>query len=580
MKIAIKEKLIKVMNETRQCQNCKKEFVIEQEDFNFYEKIKVPPPTWCPECRMIRRMLFRNERSLYKQDCDLCKKSTISMYAPENKYVVYCNDCYISDKWNPLDYGKKYDFSRTFFEQLGELFKTFPRRALYQDFAVNSEYTNQSVYMKNCYLCFGGHHYEDCTYCAQNFFLKNCLDVDFSHKSEFCFESLHLANCFRVRFGYYSENCMDSWFIYGCKNCSNCIGCTNLIGKSYCIFNEQYSKEEYEKKIKETDLSDRENLEKMEKEFWENSLKFPRKYANIKNIVNSTGDDLEQIRNCEYVFSVSEAENIKYTFFSPTGAKDCLDLDHSGLGTSETYELHSGFGDNRVFFSNRVYYSHNVEYSDDCYNDEYLFACAGLRKKQYCILNKEYNKEEYFALVEKIKKHMDDMSYEDKKGRVFGYGEYFPIEIMPFSYNDSVVCEYFPLTKEEILEKGYKYKEPEIKNYKPTLLSHQLPKIENTNEDILKEIIQCEHMGRCNQRCTTAFRIIQNELNICKVLSIPLPKLCPNCRHMDRMNFLNPPKLYHRKCMKEGCPNEFETSYAPERPEIIYCERCYQQEVY
>jgi hypothetical protein len=32
--------------------------------------------------------------------------------------------------------------------------------------------------------------------------------------------------------------------------------------------------------------------------------------------------------------------------------------------------------------------------------------------------------------------------------------------------------------------------------------------------------------------------------------------------------------------MKEGCNNTFETSYAPERPEIVYCERCYQGEVY
>ncbi|MFH1193084.1 MAG: hypothetical protein V1656_02080 [Candidatus Jorgensenbacteria bacterium] len=27
------------------------------------------------------------------------------------------------------------------------------------------------------------------------------------------------------------------------------------------------------------------------------------------------------------------------------------------------------------------------------------------------------------------------------------------------------------------------------------------------------------------------------------------------------------------------CPNEFETSYAPERKEIVYCESCYNAEV-
>ncbi|KKT07962.1 MAG: hypothetical protein UV85_C0003G0087 [Candidatus Nomurabacteria bacterium GW2011_GWB1_43_19] len=30
--------------EIKTCQNCKKDFMIEPEDFNFYEKIKVPPP--------------------------------------------------------------------------------------------------------------------------------------------------------------------------------------------------------------------------------------------------------------------------------------------------------------------------------------------------------------------------------------------------------------------------------------------------------------------------------------------------------------------------------------------------------
>ena len=264
------------------------------------------------------------------------------MYALENKYIVYCNHCYNSDKWDPLDYGRDYNFSKTFFEQINDLFKAIPRRALFQDFAENSDYTNQSVYMKNCYLCFGGHHYEDSSYCAQNFFLKDCLDVDFSNKSELCFESIYLINCFRVRFGYYSNNCMDSWFIYGCRNCSNCIGCTNLMNKTYCIFNKQYSKEEYEKKVKEMNLSERENLEKMKKEFWQYSLDFPRKYANIKNIVNSTGNDLEQVRNCHYVFSGTEDENVSYSFFVPTG-EDCFDLDHVGLGTSESYELHSGF---------------------------------------------------------------------------------------------------------------------------------------------------------------------------------------------------------------------------------------------
>ena len=39
-----------MQSETKTCQNCKQDFIIESEDFNFYEKIKVPAPTLCPEC--------------------------------------------------------------------------------------------------------------------------------------------------------------------------------------------------------------------------------------------------------------------------------------------------------------------------------------------------------------------------------------------------------------------------------------------------------------------------------------------------------------------------------------------------
>ena len=62
-----------MQSEKRNCQNCKIEFPIESEDFLFYEKMEVPAPTWCPDCRMARRLLWRNLRSLYKRDCGLAE---------------------------------------------------------------------------------------------------------------------------------------------------------------------------------------------------------------------------------------------------------------------------------------------------------------------------------------------------------------------------------------------------------------------------------------------------------------------------------------------------------------------------
>jgi len=100
--------------ETKTCQNCKQDFVIEPEDFVFYEKMQVPPPTFCPDCRMQRRMSFRNERTLYRATCGLCGAAMLSMYAPDAPFPVYCRECWFSDKWDLAQYGMDYDWKNRF----------------------------------------------------------------------------------------------------------------------------------------------------------------------------------------------------------------------------------------------------------------------------------------------------------------------------------------------------------------------------------------------------------------------------------------------------------------------------------
>src|ERR1700690_4245844 len=151
-------------NETRQCQNCKKDFVIETEDFNFYEKIKVPPPTFCHLCRAQRRFAFRNERALYKRKSDFTGEEIFTMFSPESEIKVYEREIWLSDKWDPMDYGVDYDFSKSFFEQFFELVKKVPLKALNQVGGIDSPYTNNITDPKNCYLVFNAGYNEDCFY--------------------------------------------------------------------------------------------------------------------------------------------------------------------------------------------------------------------------------------------------------------------------------------------------------------------------------------------------------------------------------------------------------------------------------
>jgi hypothetical protein len=270
--------------------------------------------------------------------------------------------------------------------------------------------------------------------------------------------------------------------------------------------------------------------------------------------------------------------------------RDVYDGVACGIKGELLYEsLSASMSVSRVYFSIQIRESQDIYYSIECHNSSNLFACVSLRNKSYCIFNKQYTKEQYEELVPKIIKHMNDMPYIDPKGRTYKYGEFFPSELSPFCYNETIAQEYFPLNKEEAIKQGYKWKDGEERNYTIDIKTEDIPdSIKDIDETILGKVIECEHKGTCNEQCTEAFKIIASELQFYQRMNLPLPHLCPNCRHYQRLKQRNPLKLWHRQCMcdkenhlhKGKCEVEFETSYAPERPEIVYCEKCYQQEVY
>jgi hypothetical protein len=140
--------------ENRTCEHCKKEFSFDSEDLNLYARFDVPVPSKCFECRKQRLYAFRNERRLYRRNCDLCGKSTVTIYSKDKPFKVFCPPCFWSDNWDAKDYGQDFDFSRPFFDQFREVQLKTPRMALLTKNSVNSEYTNHCGENKNCYLSF------------------------------------------------------------------------------------------------------------------------------------------------------------------------------------------------------------------------------------------------------------------------------------------------------------------------------------------------------------------------------------------------------------------------------------------
>lgn len=593
-----------MQSETKTCQNCQIDFLIKKEELDFYKKIQVPVPKLCPDCRLQQRMMFRNERTLYKRKSDALNSQgeIFSIFSPDSDQTVYDHKTWWGDSWDAIFYGQDIDFNKPFFEQLKTLWRNVPDVALLNINPVNSDYCSITEGNKNCYLVVGGDFNENVMYSSFTFNTRDSIDLHWVSKSDLSYESVDCISYSRLLYSRQCETCLNSALLFNCRNCSNCFGCVNLRNASYCFFNEQLDKESYEEKIKDIDITSFSQIQKFKKQFEEFILKYPHKFARIIKSINSTGDNLDGTKNCNNCFDVSSGvKDCGNIWLSYSAVSDCYDCDHFGRNSQECYQVSTVYPGNRVFYSRFIFESHEIFYSYNCHNSSNLFGCIGLRNKSYCIFNKQYSKEEYKELVSKLIEHMNDLPYKDKTGRVYEYGDFFTADLSPFGYNETVAQELSPLTKKEAESKGYLWREKISKEYVSDIKANDLPdSLNEINKDILGKVISCQHEGNCVHQCTKAYKITETEFNFYKKMSIPIPRLCYNCRYCERISKRNPVKLWHRECQCAGsasfnsfykntrvhehknsiCENEFETSYTPDRPEIIYCERCYQQEVY
>ena len=558
--------------ETINCQNCKKDFDIKSEDLDFYTKFEVPKPTFCPDCRFIRRLVFRNERKMFKATDANTGKEIFSLFPNESGRKVITQEEWFSDSWDAQDYGRDYDFSRPLFSQLFELDKEVPIYALNETAMVRSDYCGNASYLKDCYLIFNSNRTETSMYGNAVDRSKDCVDCSNVGECERCYESFWLANCYQCYFCIMCVESRNMWFSRDCLGCSDCFGCANLRNQSYCIFNQKYSKEDYHKELEKMNLNTREgivNARANARAFWDTQ---PHKFHQGIRNQNSSGAYVSESNNAIDCYLVRQSENLKYCqYMVVPGNKDCMDASVWGENTELCYET-SVCGDK----------AYNLRFSWDCWpnvrDSEYsihlkscadCFGCVGLRNKQYCILNKQYSKEEYEALVPRIKKHMDEMPYVDAQGLVYKYGEFFPVELSMFGYNNTPAQEQFPITKEEAVAKNYPWIEVAKGNYAITMNASDVNgDIAQVDESILKEVLGCG-------LCSGAYRVQVNELSFLKKENLPLPNMCPECRHKRRISDRLRPVLYHRIC-DNGCGNEFDTAYPPETKNPVFCETCYQ----
>ena len=570
----------------KQCKQCAAQYEITQEDLDFYDKVspefnwkkyQLQNPLCCPTCRQQRRLVFRNERKLYKRKCNATWKSIISIYSPDSSYIVYSQKEWWSDKWDWINYWIDFDFTKSFFEQFNELFQKVPKMNMIWSNNENSSYCNLVADLKNCYLVFESSNNEDCLYWYWLQKCMKCVDSNYLHECELCYECENCYWCYNSKFLQDCKNCSESLFLKNCISCTNCFWSVNLKNKEFYFLNEKCTKQEYFKKVENLNISQFDNLQNFKKLFAKTVNKYPNKYAQIQKSENCTWDYIEGCNNCIECFHAHDSENCKYSQHVWRNAKYVMDSSTVGRNAQLIYESINCWIDvYSIAFSSQCWNSSNLFYSINCHQISDCFWCIWLKNhKEYCILNKQYTKEEYEILVPKIIEHM-------KKNHFISSGlscgqewwEFFPIGLSPFAYNETAAQEYFPMTKEEVENKSWKWKDQEdqISQVTKTIPADKIPNdIESVPDDIVNWAIKCEKSQR-------SFKITTQELVFYRNNNIPIPHLHPDIRHAQRISLRNSNELFDRKC--DNCDKQIQTTYCSEKSEKVYCENCYLKEIY
>lgn len=552
------------------CWRCKTEFSVTVFENELLELIvsefvgmhkTLPIPSLCPECRSQKRLAFRNERNLYKRKCDYTGKDIISIYSPDTEYKIFSTDIWWTDKWDPLAYGRVYDFSRPFFEQFKELQQVVPRTSLTITNLENSPYVNQSWHSKNSHMCFDMGFSEDALYCGVTYHSKNVTDCFGIRDCELSYNLIDCIGCYNCLYLQNSKECYDSYFSFDCHNCNSIAFCSNLRNKSYHIYNKPVTKEEFQNFLGIIQTGSFEKYESLINDFKTKVVKKAvHKLHNNVNTEASQGNFLSNCKNCYMCFEGNTSEDVAYCSRLDERIFKSAHTDHCAI-CELVYESLCVNGNRLLFCTNCFNDSYDCIYCDYTMSTSNCFGCISLQHKKYCILNKQYSKEEYEEMVPRIIKHMQSTGE---------WGNFFDFYVSTFGYNETIANDIFPLKKEAAKVIGFPWKEESAKDYLEATC--QIPdKIMDVNDAIVNEIFSC-------QTCGKNYNIVIQELRFYRELGIPSPRKCFNCRHLDRMNQRNQRKIWDSKCSK--CHIPIKTSYSPDSDLNVFCEECYLKEIY
>ena len=433
----------------RTCEMTGERWMMDEEEISWYRKFNVPPSKVSLQTRWAHHGLWYVGYQYWYQAHPETGKQIICTVHPATGLKV------LTDKeWFEKDFiekGRDYDLDKPFFEQWRELELSVPMPA-----------NRNHIEPKNS-IAFVSQGDEDSFFvgaCKSKRTLYSHLAVDTEDSAEVfrcgavlnSFDVIHSYRIHNCKFVRECFDCMNSSFIFDCRNCEYCFGATNKRNKKYIWFNEQLSKDEWEKRVSEIDLGSRVVLESYRQKFYElmrDQGVWPENFND--SVTNSTGEYLTKTTNMVDCYACEDGSLNQYSCNHSQGKSE--DNAFSGYPVNGSNFCYSASGSgNKQKYCFLTIRSDNMEYCLLCYNCTDCFGCVGLQRKQFCIFNKQYEEEEYWRRVDELKCAMLE------RGE---YGEFFPAKYSPSYWGDSGAPYWFGTTKEEAKGIGVMEYDPE-----------------------------------------------------------------------------------------------------------------------
>lgn len=554
---------------TSNCKYCKEEYPLYDIEKEALDKQWFSYPDFCPSCRFKLLYTFLNDRHLYRRKDSVTNEPLISTMSEFSEGPIIEAKRYkqlMADDFG-IEYGR--EITEDIFKEFRGLYSTIPKasRMIYP-WLENAEYASHvwrssHVYMSFCVFVGCEHIYNSFRVLGECKYVFSSINVH--NGSQNIYQSRMVNNSSDVAF---SSNIKDSSYITLCRNMSNCSECflsCNQVNKSYMIWNKQYDKETYmkQKKLIMKELAQREKFDKIVElytSFLEKNLIEPA--VNIQNCENVTGDNMYYSQRCvnaymwignqECVNTIltgnHESEKMVRIINSVESGQNCTNVIWSCSFWQET---------TNVFFVIWSTASRNCRYWIDLANCEECLFCISLQNKKYCILNKQYEKEEYFRKKQKIIADLQEKSL---------WWSFIPWSMSTFPYNDTVAYDFFKVQKvvnsdwtelvidphaswvvtlasdkfisDATLDMGgekipikwrTQTKEVNVPEWTQTIQTKDMPNIHEVSDAILAKAIICKKTWR-------PFRIIKQEFDYLRKKWLPLPVLHNEVRVQDLIN--------------------------------------------